>query len=194
MKTLLQGEAIYVRMGEAITADSLQYIINSGEVGFQHVVPDRGEVSTTADTLCCACSAGAERKHVKHIELINLDTASHTVTLFIRDAGGVDFTIFKGTLHSHYTFHYVDGRMFILDSNGAETGRIGDKSFTHIQGIPSDTWLVVHGLEKFPSVTITDSSGNAILAPYEHLDINTTQITFRTAGLPSPQSGFAYFN
>ena len=39
---------------------------------------------------------------------------------------------------------------------------IGDITFTHNQNTTSDTWVITHNLNRFPSVTVIDS-GNSIV-------------------------------
>lgn len=66
---------------------------------------------------------------------------------------------------------------------------VSDKTFTHIQNIPSDTWTVNHQLEKFPSVSITDSANDEVIGEVNYVDINTVVIEFS-----APFSGKAFFN
>lgn len=62
-------------------------------------------------------------------------------------------------------------------------------SYTHFQAIASTTWVVVHGLGKFPSVTVADSANSECegFTTYDTLDQVT--ITFS-----APFGGYAYLN
>ena len=55
--------------------------------------------------------------------------------------------------------------------------------------IPALSWLLAHGLDRFPSVTIVDTAGDMVLADVTYLDANTIQIAFG-----SPSAGTAYLN
>ena len=65
----------------------------------------------------------------------------------------------------------------------------GDLSYAHIQGSAAATWNVTHNLGRYPSVVITDSAGNVVHGNIEHLNANTTRLTF-SAGF----AGRADFN
>jgi hypothetical protein len=54
----------------------------------------------------------------------------------------------------------------------------GDKTYHHTQAAPSRVWEVVHNLNKYPSVTITDAAGNEYESEVKHLDTNNTLLTF----------------
>ena len=62
-------------------------------------------------------------------------------------------------------------------------------SFTFIQATASTTWNITHTLNRFPSVTIVDSSGNVIIS--DTLYNNENQITLN---FTAPFSGKAYLN
>lgn len=61
--------------------------------------------------------------------------------------------------------------------------------YVHEQGIASAVWTVQHNLNKYPSVTVVDSSENEIVADVEYLDKNNVQITMIGAS-----KGRAYLN
>lgn len=62
-------------------------------------------------------------------------------------------------------------------------------SYTHTQGIESDSWEIEHNLGFYPSVTVFLSSGDVVEGAIEHLDTNTLTITFSVA-----ISGTAYLS
>jgi hypothetical protein len=64
-----------------------------------------------------------------------------------------------------------------------------DAQFTFHQINPDTTWNVCHNLGKYPSVVVTDDSGNLLNPNIQHLDTNVLLITFGAA-----QEGFAYMN
>ena len=51
-----------------------------------------------------------------------------------------------------------------------------DKTFCHVQIIPSNRWEIHHNLGKFPTIGIIDSDGNNVLTNIEHVNENTVRI------------------
>lgn len=65
---------------------------------------------------------------------------------------------------------------------------ITDKNFSY--DLTGQTEVIVtHNLQKFPAITIFDSAGDEVEGEYQHLNVNTTRLTF-SAGF----SGKAIFN
>lgn len=64
-----------------------------------------------------------------------------------------------------------------------------DKNYIHRQDIASDEWNIIHNLEKYPSVTIVDSSENKVVGDVEYLSTNNLKVKFSSAF-----SGKAYLN
>ena len=64
-----------------------------------------------------------------------------------------------------------------------------DKHYTHKQNSASDTWTIVHNLGKYPSVTVVDSAGTAVIGEVTY--DNTNQVTIK---FTSAFSGKAYLN
>jgi hypothetical protein len=62
-------------------------------------------------------------------------------------------------------------------------------SYTHTQGVESDSWEIEHNLGFYPSVTVFLSSGDVVEGAIEHQDTNTLTITFSVA-----ISGTAYLS
>lgn len=55
------------------------------------------------------------------------------------------------------------------------------QSFIHEQLTPSSLWVITHNLNKYPSVTVTDSGGNVVVGDIKHTSLNTTEISFSAA-------------
>lgn len=64
----------------------------------------------------------------------------------------------------------------------------GDKNYVHTQGVASDTWIIVHNLNKYPSVTLS-INGHECFADVEFIDTNNVKVH-----LASAASGVAYCN
>jgi hypothetical protein len=65
----------------------------------------------------------------------------------------------------------------------------GDKSFVHNQMVASVSWTITHNLDKFPSVTVIDSSGSAVIGEVNYSTSNALTLTFSAAF-----TGVAYLN
>jgi hypothetical protein len=66
---------------------------------------------------------------------------------------------------------------------------IKDKHFVFEQATVSESWDVIHNLEKYPAVDVVDSGGNVIIAEIKYIDKNRLQVNFGHA-----TSGKAYMN
>lgn len=56
-----------------------------------------------------------------------------------------------------------------------------DKTHTHVQSTSATLWLIMHNLDKKPTVQIFDSSGNELHGEITHLNNNQSVIFFSTA-------------
>lgn len=66
-------------------------------------------------------------------------------------------------------------------SNGALTlnAASGDKTFVYNQtDTASDTWIIEHNLDKYPSVTVVDSAGTVVEGDIKYDSLNRVTITF----------------
>tara|TARA_R110002051_G_scaffold6521_2_gene31484 strand:- start:2302 stop:3003 length:702 start_codon:yes stop_codon:yes gene_type:complete len=64
-----------------------------------------------------------------------------------------------------------------------------DKHLVFTQGVAASSWAITHNLEKFPSVTVVDSSGNVVIGSITHTNNNSLTVSFS-----SSFSGKAYIN
>lgn len=62
-------------------------------------------------------------------------------------------------------------------------------NYVHEQAIASDTWIINHNLNKYPSVTLTYTSGEMFIANIEYISLNQVIIN-----LDSATTGYAYLN
>ena len=83
-----------------------------------------------------------------------------------------------------------------LVATNAETGQIElieksslDKTYRHSQSSPSVVWQVTHFLGKYPSVSVTDSSGSEVEGEVQYIDSNNLLLTFS-----APFAGYADLN
>lgn len=64
-----------------------------------------------------------------------------------------------------------------------------DKTYTHVQSIASNVWVINHSLEKNPSVSVVDTGDNKIYGDVSYIDKNNLKVVFSL-----PFSGKAYLN
>lgn len=62
-------------------------------------------------------------------------------------------------------------------------------TFTWVQSIPLAVWTIAHNLNRYPSVTVVDTTGTKIEPDISYTDSTTIQITFGAA-----YAGKAYLN
>jgi hypothetical protein len=72
-------------------------------------------------------------------------------------------------------------------TGGGGTG--SDAFYSHNQPVASNVWTITHNLNKYPSVTITDSANNVIVGDVSYVDTNQLTVTFG-----SSFGGKAYLN
>lgn len=89
------------------------------------------------------------------------------------------------------TIKYVDNNSIKITYNRNITQEdvTGDKHFVHVQGPPQTIWTVTHNLNKKPSLTVIDSSGNMVVGKLTYVNLNILTIQF-----VSPISGEAICN
>ena len=71
---------------------------------------------------------------------------------------------------------------------------IGDITYTHNQSSTSDTWTITHNLNRFPSVTVVDSTNTIVIGTVVYNSANQLTITFFQAGSALAFSGKVYLN
>tara|TARA_R100000231_G_scaffold15621_1_gene16665 strand:- start:626 stop:880 length:255 start_codon:yes stop_codon:yes gene_type:complete len=71
---------------------------------------------------------------------------------------------------------------------------IGDITFTHNQTSTSNTWVVTHNLNRFPSVTVVDSADTIVQGTVVYNSNKQLTITFFAQGNPLAFQGKAYLN
>ena len=66
---------------------------------------------------------------------------------------------------------------------------VGDKNFVFTQAVASNTWVIQHNLNKFPSVTSVNVNNIEMFGEVVFADVNNLTINFTSAS-----SGKAYIN
>ena len=71
---------------------------------------------------------------------------------------------------------------------------IGDITYTHNQSSTSDTWTITHNLNRFPSVTVIDSTNTVVIGTIVYNSANQLTITFFEGRSALAFQGKAYLN
>ena len=53
-----------------------------------------------------------------------------------------------------------------------------DKNYLHTQTIASDTWIIVHNLNKYPAVSVMNSAGEEVVGEVTYDNVNQVTIKF----------------
>ena len=94
---------------------------------------------------------------------------------------------------------FYDATVVFVEGNGnfsyntyygvIEAQSAADKTYIHNQGTASNTWVVNHNLEKFPSITVVDSANRVVIGDVIYNSENQLTVTFNGSF-----SGKAYAN
>jgi hypothetical protein len=81
---------------------------------------------------------------------------------------------------------------------GARTSSLelvtSDITFVHNQSSSSDTWIITHSLDRFPSVTVVDTGNTIILGSVTYNSDKQLTVTFFSGGSALATTGKAYLN
>jgi hypothetical protein len=76
-------------------------------------------------------------------------------------------------------FEFVDNDP--IDATFTINQNVRDLNYTHYQDSPSAKWTIQHNLNKFPSVTVVSSAGDAVFADVKYIDNNNVELNFSAA-------------
>lgn len=54
-------------------------------------------------------------------------------------------------------------------------------NYVHAQSVPDADWTISHGLGRYPSVTVVDSAGSAVIGNVEYVSANQVVVHFNGA-------------
>lgn len=102
-----------------------------------------------------------------------------------------EFGKYEPTLLNIITIKYLGGTdiKITYNRNITQEDVTGDKHYVHVQGPPQNIWTVTHNLNKKPSLTVIDSSGNMVVGKLTYVNLNILTIQFA-----APISGEAICN
>lgn len=72
----------------------------------------------------------------------------------------------------------INGVTLSGNKTSDDLGLVADKTYLHHQTVASDTWVIVHNLNKYPSVAVIDSTGNEVIGEISYDDKNQVTLKF----------------
>lgn len=97
------------------------------------------------------------------------------------DIRGLCGTSYVGQIITVYENDKVSVYIIDPDRTIRELNSTGDLSYTFSQSIASNEWKITHNLNKYPSVSVVDSSGNVVHGDVQYVDTNTVILKFKGA-------------
>lgn len=83
----------------------------------------------------------------------------------------------------------IDNQDYFISLLTYASNTPGDKNFVFTQSTNANPWVVNHGLNKYPSVSVVNSANITVYGDVEYDSLNQVTITFN-----DPTNGKAYFN
>jgi len=83
----------------------------------------------------------------------------------------------------------VTGRTRNFTARGISEFIAKSRTYTFTQSIAAQVWTIEHNLERYPSITVVDSSGNVVVGFETYNSDKTITLTFS-----APFSGNVYLN
>lgn len=87
---------------------------------------------------------------------------------------GEVLSVLEGDKYCLYVVGYDDKLEPVNNTSSTE----GDKHYVYIQRSASDSWDIVHNLNKYPSVTVVDSANNIVVGEVNYISLNEVIIKF----------------
>lgn len=72
----------------------------------------------------------------------------------------------------------INGVELIGDKTSEELKIVEDKNYVHAQTTASDSWTIIHNLNKLPSVTVIDSAEEEVIGEITYDSVNQLTIKF----------------
>lgn len=131
---------------------------------------------------------------------LNSLSVTYKITSTLAD-GTAPFTLSSKTLVSNLNTEYLNGQSstYFLDwtnfshtptslsgygiTNAYSKTEINNliNTFTFTQLVPDSVWTIEHNLNKYPSVTVTDSGGNLVIGDVDYVSNNIITVSFTGA-------------
>lgn len=72
----------------------------------------------------------------------------------------------------------INGVVLTGNKTTDDLGIVADKTYIHQQTVASDTWVIVHNLNKYPAVAVIDSAGSEVIGEVNYDDKNQVTLKF----------------
>ena len=103
---------------------------------------------------------------------------------------GVETTFYDiGVTLQASTGTLIDNQDYFISLLTYASNTPGDKNFVYSQDVASATWVVNHGLNKYPSVSVVNSADTTVYGDINYDSLNQVTISFSAA-----HTGKAFFN
>jgi hypothetical protein len=145
------------------------------EVRENSTAPDPPIIDTTGDPATGFEITGTVDYLMSNCVINIIEEQPQKITFILRDPG-----TFTKVLVPQNT-------ITILDKYAM--AQYGDKNYVYTQSTPSSSWVVVHNLNKRPSVSVVDSAEDVVYGQVRYISNNEVMLTFA-----APFTGKAYFN
>lgn len=121
---------------------------------------------------------------ISNVEPVQINVQStNENNIAISTSGAANTSIAASTWSNNYDAltnkPRINGNIIKGDKTPEELGIVEDKTYFHNQTIASDTWVIVHNLNKYPAVSIIDSAGNEVTGEVYYNDTNTVTVSFK---------------
>lgn len=120
---------------------------------------------------------------VSNVEPVQINVQStNENNIAISTSGATNTSIAASAWSNNYDALYnkpkINGHMLIGDKSSEELDIVEDKNYLHSQTVASDTWVIVHNLNKYPAVSVIDSAGNEVVGEVIYNDANQVTLKF----------------
>ena len=181
-------------VAETISNNQEGFVATSGIVGNINTTGSlQGETWADGDVLYLSGTTAGRVTNIKpsapiHTVIVGFVIHAHSTQgkIFVKVDNGYEID----ELHNVRITTPTNGQ--VLTYNGGlweNQASSGDKNYSHVQTTPASVWSVTHSLNKYPSVTVFDSSGNQVEGDVDYVNLNQVTLTFS-----STFAGTATFN
>lgn len=118
------------------------------------------------------------------IEYINVENKTYQVSDpstpdYVKDISQVEINKWNQPDYEDETNKpSINGVTLSGNKTSDDLGLVADKTYLHHQTVASDTWVIVHNLNKYPSVAVIDSAGNEVIGEISYDDKNQVTLKF----------------
>ena len=118
------------------------------------------------------------------IEYINVENTTYQVSdpsvpECVRDISQIEINKWNNPDYEDETSKpSINGVILSGDKTTDDLGIVADKTYLHQQTTASDVWVIVHNLNKYPSVSVIDSAGNEVIGEVNYDDKNQVTLKF----------------